>query len=120
MFQVGEVQCKKKTHSSRGSGAREIDAAGVSIDQIARLGNWAHGGGHLLSSYLRGIPIPATLAAAGFSPTMPLSEYYLPRLDAPVSEELERLARTYIFYGADEALVPVRQVRAKYTYAMCY
>lgn len=110
MFQQGEVVCKKKTHSSRGSGARAMDMARVPMEQIARLGGWVHARGHIVSAYLTNIPVPAAMASAGFSHSAPLSQYYVPRLAAPVPAELRDLGREYIFYGADAALESIRAV----------
>jgi len=76
----GNVRCKKKTHSSRGSGTRQMDMMRVPIDMIARLGGWVASQGHITSAYLTNLPVPAAMASAGFSPTMPLSHYYVPRL----------------------------------------
>ena len=58
------INCTKKTHSGRGSGARMAQMFGATVDAIRQHGGWNNSA--LDESYLTEIPGESMMACAGF------------------------------------------------------
>jgi hypothetical protein len=73
MLEEAGVVSDAKTHVARGSGCRMIEMAGVSEDQIRRLGHWASGA--MERHYLSALPRKGMRAMAGMRTTKSGSHY---------------------------------------------
>ena len=85
MFKALRIVTSKLTHIGRRSGAQMAQMLGASLSAIKQAGGWEEGS--LERSYLVGVSNEVNQALAGFGD----KEYYLPRAQVEVPEQLQRL-----------------------------
>ncbi|EDN11426.1 predicted protein [Histoplasma mississippiense (nom. inval.)] len=86
MYATTGLMSSKKTHLGRSQGSRYAELNGVSEGQIHWAGRWNNDA--LINCYLTNIPCEFVQAMAGFEPQAQ-SNYFLPRVTVPPSEQLE-------------------------------
>lgn len=86
VFEAVGINSTKKTHSGRGSGAREAELNGASLDHIRRVGKWDAGA--MEASYLTNLPRAAISIIHGFPEQKGC--YWLPRACITPSTSLQR------------------------------